>query len=82
MTSDELIRITVDPNSFARGKPWLSPVLFSDASSVPLLNQTVVVVQPHNDEPDYIGFGVVEEINHDFEIMYINVDWASFKDEV
>ena len=75
-------RITVDPNSNARGKPWLSVASFEDASKIPIIGEEVTIVQPYDDEPNFIGTGKVESINNTHKLIYVEVDWKSFHDEI
>jgi hypothetical protein len=82
MSGKKRARLIVDPNVFARGKPWLSVILFDECSFVPEVGETVTVVQPHVNEPDYVGVGIVESRNDDFELLYVWVDWKSFSDDV
>ena len=75
-------KIIVDPNSVAHKHPMLSVAIFEDAQSIPETGDKIIVSQPYDDEPDYIGDGVVHSVDHQHGLIYIDVDWKSFREEI
>lgn len=71
-------RIIVDPNAASRRDPDLTPALFKDADWVPATGDVVVAHQPDADGSDFVGTATVDTV--DAGLIYLRVDWDSFKD--
>ncbi|UQB14599.1 hypothetical protein [Clavibacter nebraskensis] len=75
-------RVTVDPNSFSKYHPDWTAVLFRNATWVPEVGAQVVAVQDEPDGPDYVSTATVKQVDAASELIYVEVDWAAFADEV
>ncbi len=79
MQTQQLVRFEVDPNVTSKAHPGLYYCFYmgEDVS----VGDEVAIVQPYDDEPDYVGRGKVAVIDLKRNLIYFNVDWESFKDE-
>ena len=75
-------RVTVDPNSASRLHPDWVAAGFEDADRLPEVGESVLAVQPEDDAPDYVGTAVVKLLDLEHKLLYLDVDWDSFVDEV
>jgi hypothetical protein len=75
-------RVVVDPNSSSRVHPDWVASLYSEASKVPAVGESVIAVQPDQGGPDFVGNAIVKLIDPERQIIYLDVDWDSFDDEV
>jgi len=73
-------RIIVDPNGASRRDPQLTIVDFRDADRVPVPGETVLAHQPDEDGSDFVGSAEVTDVDHSVGLIYLRVDWSSFKE--
>ena len=74
-------RVVIDPNSSARHDHTLSVALLDDADRAIHTNETVWAVQPDDDGFEGVAIGRVVQINDEHRLVYIRVDWNSFKEQ-
>jgi len=82
VTLEERASVIVDPNSSLQRDPSLTVARFADADRVPAVGETVIASQPDDDGSDFAGVATVESINDEHELIYLRVDWTSFRDAV
>ncbi len=70
-------RFEVDPNQTSRRNPLWSTAELSEGPNVSV-GQTVTVVQPDDEDSEFVGRAIVEYIDREFELVYLRVDWKSF----
>jgi hypothetical protein len=75
-------RIVVDPNRESRRHPGFSFARLEAVDPRPRLDERVLAVQPYEGEPDVVGDAVVRMIDDERGLIYLEVDWESFRDEV
>jgi hypothetical protein len=73
-------RVIVDPNSVVRQDPSLTAARFADADRVPRIGEVVIARQPDEDGSDFIGSARVVDINRTYKLIYLRVDWHSFRE--
>lgn len=77
-----LPRIEVDPNRHSRRRPDWLPVPIEYAPAGLVVGQHVTAVQPDPAGPSYVGAARVAEVDLDRRLVYLDVDWKSFHDEI
>jgi len=77
-----MIRLIVDPNSTSRVYPDYTPVLMQEIDDeIPTVGEAVLAVQPGEDGTAYVGDAIVAVIDEENELIYLDVDWKSFRTE-
>lgn len=80
---DQTHTVSIDPNSVYRFDPSLSVAEIGDASGKVIPGDVVTVVQTGSgNDPDFFGTGRVAKVNHEYGLLYIDVNWGSFQDAV
>jgi len=70
-----VVVVQIDPN--VRGvHNWARARFENVIGTVPVLDETVIVVEP---EAELRGIGVVQEVNVSTQLLYIELDWTSFR---
>ncbi|MBF4597209.1 hypothetical protein ITJ50_00750 [Curtobacterium sp. VKM Ac-2889] len=70
-------RFEIDPNQVSRRNPGWNTAELAEGPNV-RVGQSVTVVQPDEEDSDFIGTAVVEFIDPEFDLVYLRVDWSSF----
>jgi hypothetical protein len=73
-------RVIVDPNSVVPGEPTLTAARLADADRLPLVGEIVVASQPDTDGSDFAGTAEVVDVDTDYGLIMLRVDWSSFRD--
>ncbi|OZD09229.1 hypothetical protein CH275_03120 [Rhodococcus sp. 06-235-1A] len=79
--SAKTARIEVDPNQFAGPDSALTVVRRSQFSRTPFVGEFVVAVQTDEDDGDFVGSAIVTEVDDNFDLVYLLVDWKGFSHE-
>ncbi len=75
------VRVSIDPNVVAPGNPTWTVAMLTNADRAPLVNERVIVVQDDSVGPNLIGWGVARGVDEAEQLLFIEVDWASFIEE-
>ncbi len=75
--SVRLPRVTVNPNRVTRKNPAWTVVGMEELDRPLSVGDKVIADQP-DDEGGYVSTAVVEEINEEYSLVYLSVDWAGF----
>lgn len=73
-------RIVVDPNSVDRDDPTLTVASLAEADRVPSVGDFVTARQPDDDGSDFVGGARVVSVNPAAGLVYLRVDWPSFRE--
>ncbi|MCQ4148565.1 hypothetical protein [Rhodococcus qingshengii] len=72
--------VSIDPNSIYRSDPALTVAEIGDANGPVSPGDEVIAVQEGGGEdPDYVGSGRVVKVNREHGLLYLDVDWDSFR---
>lgn len=79
--SAKTARVEVDPNQFAGPDTDTTVVRRSQFVRAPFVGEFVVAVQTDEDDEDFVGSAMVTEIDEEFDLVYLLVNWDEFRYE-
>lgn len=71
-------RVVIDPNRVSRRNPEWAIVGLEELEQRLSVGESVLVVQPDEDGSNFISSAVVADVNDEFGLFYLSVDWQGF----
>jgi hypothetical protein len=82
VTEVEPARVVVDPNAVSRVHPGKTVADTRESSRPVRRGEYVIAVQPDEYEADFVGHAIVADVDDLHGLIYLDVDWSSFHDEM
>lgn len=73
------LELEFDPNSVDPRDPTLSVARLPEGIRTPKLGERVTLVQPDDDDYNFVGVGRVARVNPERRLVYLAADWPSFR---